>query len=361
MKKKLVYITNEWIYDTDLTVLRNLTDEYELYWFEFTSFTNPRVKREVFEQYAESNNIHLELIDAKDKYLSPKRINTFIKLAKIINKIQPDIVVKVEQDAYWMIVSKLLINCPIVYCIHDAEVHSGTHNRWLRQLFTDSTICLNRNFIVFSKAQKNLLESKYKNKNVALINMSVKDFGVALHDRSSIKEGVKLLFFGRIEYHKGLDLLIEALEKLYSTGVENVRLSVLGRGSLWRKCEAMIKDTSRYNLQIRFIEDEEIPNAFASHHFLALPYRDTTQSGPLMIAANYGLPLFAYSHQSFTEVYCESSALLYKNIDDGLKALAEMTEADYSNIEHGASLLKEKYSEKNIARKYIEYFNEIIR
>ena len=53
----------------------------------------------------------------------------------------------------------------------------------------------------------------------------------------------------------------------------------------------------------------------SSHHFLALPYRDATQSGPLATAIAYELPILAPRFGYFMETYTDDSAILYKHGD----------------------------------------------
>ena len=42
MKKTLAYVSSEWFADTDLTVLSNLVDDFNIYWYYTTNLRNPR-------------------------------------------------------------------------------------------------------------------------------------------------------------------------------------------------------------------------------------------------------------------------------------------------------------------------------
>ena len=359
MKQKLVYISSEWMYDVDMGILNYMSEEYDIHWFFMNNEQSPRVKREVVTNYAQQYSIKLYWMNNSIKQLSPRKILYYKEMAKVINGINPDIIVKEEQDFYWSMVNKIFMKRNAIYMIHDVLVHSGTHNGKIRQLFTDFTIKMNHYFITFSNSQKQVLLSRYGSKNVFSTHLSVKDFGLPTMVRPTFGKTTKLLFFGRIEYNKGLDILINGLEALYENGLTNIELSICGKGSYWNDCEKLIKHSERYNLQVRFIDNEEIPNLFASHHFLVLPYRDTTQSGPLMIAANYGLPLLAANHASFREIYDKSCSILYDDIQTGLKQLSSLTEDQYDKMLADCKKLKDRFSGKMIASEIINYIKQI--
>ena len=359
MKQKIVYISSEWMYDVDMGILNYMSEEYDIHWFFMNNEQSPRVKREVVANYAQQYSIKLYWMNNCIKQLSPRKIFFYKQMAEVINRINPDIIIKEEQDFYWSIINKMFMKKNAVYMIHDVLVHSGTHNGKIRQLFTDFTIKMNNYFITFSDSQMQVLLSRYGNKKVFSTHLSVKNFGQPTKVRQTFGETIKLLFFGRIEYNKGLDILINGLESFYEKGITNFELSICGKGSYWNECEKLIKHSEKYNLQIRFIDNEEIPNLFASHHFLVLPYRDTTQSGPLMIAANYGLPLLATNHSSFREIYDESCSILYDDIQIGLKQLSSLTEVKYDKMLTECKKLKDRFSGKKIASEIINYIKQI--
>jgi glycosyltransferase involved in cell wall biosynthesis len=170
------------------------------------------------------------------------------------------------------------------------------------------------------------------------------------------------LFFGRIDSYKGLDLLIEALEDLYAQGIDKFHLSIKGQGSFWPECEKAIKHQFLFDPDIRFIRDEEIPDLFSSCHFLVLPYRDTTQSGPMMIAIRYGLPVIAPKFPSFTEYCNEGNSILYETgeLAKALKQCAAMDEITYHSLAKNWDSVRAHCSSAAIASHYISFFHEII-
>ena len=183
-------------------------------------------------------------------------------------------------------------------------------------------------------------------------------------DLLGIGHGKKnILFFGLIREYKGLDILIDAIEQCYSVGVGNLCLSICGKGSFWDECQQHIKTPKLYNLQIRFIKNEEIPDLMTSHHFLVLPYRDVTNSGPMMIGLNYKLPLIAPNIGCFKDVYSGETGFLYEQgqLSEALKEVAHLKEDTYLSMKRACEDLYKHYTEEAIAQKYLTIFKRLIQ
>ena len=99
-----------------------------------------------------------------------------------------------------------------------------------------------------------------------------------------------LLFFGLIRDYKGLDLLLEAFEK-----VENRDLRLLVAGEFYNDKDqyrvALDRLGERVVLHEGFVKDEDVCNYFSVADALVLPYRTATQSGVTQIAYNFSLPM----------------------------------------------------------------------
>jgi len=109
-----------------------------------------------------------------------------------------------------------------------------------------------------------------------------------------------LLFFGIISPYKGLDLLIAALSLLRHKG-NDWRLIIAGsvkkgHHEYWADIENTI---AQHDLNgtimraIEFIPDEKVEQYFKAADVAILPYRHIFQSGVLLLAYNFGLPVIA--------------------------------------------------------------------
>ena len=95
-----------------------------------------------------------------------------------------------------------------------------------------------------------------------------------------------LLFFGRIEYYKGIDILFHAMQ-LVIDSVPDCKLIVAGAGRL-----PSVPDKISSNLIMinRFIKDAEVKQVFSAAGAIILPYRSATQTGVVPLAAAFSLP-----------------------------------------------------------------------
>lgn len=366
MKRTIVYLNPDCFVDTDLTVLKHLTKEFHVVWFYIheSKKANNKLAVEDAVKYANENDIELRIKDPLVRHRNPKNLLFYLKIAKEINQISPDLVYSCILDPYWSIALKIVLKCENkVLGVHDAQSHSYkmTVSRFLETKSRGLAFKVNRNFVTFSVGQQKLFKQIY-GKDSYLVGMSCKDFGKSSLKLSSISEDVKLLFFGSINEYKGLDLLISALEKLRNQGVCNITLTIAGRGDSWNDCKSLIKTKEMYHLQVCFIDNNEIPDLMSSHHFLALPYRDATQSGPLATAVAYELPVIAPDFGCFSETYSPDSAILYPqgHLEEALVKVSKLTENDYASMKEACKKVKEANSEEQIAKNYIDCFNKLI-
>jgi len=359
---KLVYISPDSFLDTDLSVLGYLAEAFELHWFP-VYYEDRKIyySPEQIYAFAQKHSITLHPCPRIFRQRDPRNLGYYGEIVKQIESLDADILYSCITEELWWTIPFMRLRHPVkVLGLHDVVKHS--YGNRLKRLIQDTiqsfTVKGSKYLCVFSDSQKRLCSERFGIDAVNL-GMSCKDFGPSDLGPGLLENGVDLLFFGNISKYKGLDLLIEGLEELYAKGIKNLRLTIAGRGEDWALCERLIKTSELYNQQIRFIDNKEIPGLFCSHHFLVLPYRDTTQSGPLMIAANYGVPVFAPSFGSFTELYDNNSAVLYKDIRYGLERLSRMGQAEYDKMRYAASELGKKCSPVSIANRYIHYFNGI--
>lgn len=363
--KKIVYLNPDCFTDTDLTVLKHLAKQFDVVWYYIhESAKDNKLTEKEAEEYACTYGIKLKVVDPKVRNRSLKNIKFFFNIAAEINKINPDLVFHCERSPYWAFAIKLKLRCKnVILGIHDAKSHSYSLSvsKFLELATKDYTLHVHKYFATFSSGQKELFKKEY-HKDSYMVGMSCKYFGDSSLIREDISKGVKLLFFGSINKYKGLDLLISALEQLRSEGIENITLTIAGRGSYWDVCKQLIKTQEMYNLQIRFVDNAEIPDLMSSHHFLVLPYRDATQSGPLATSVAYELPVIAPNFGCFSDTYSNESAFLYEpgNLMEALRKVSRMSEDQYEEMVKCCKDVKLRNSEEAIAENYVQYFNNVI-
>ena len=120
-----------------------------------------------------------------------------------------------------------------------------------------------------------------------------------------------ILFFGNIAPYKGLEYLIEAMVKL-GREADRYRLIIAGKvkgcEDYWRQIQATIAQHgigTRIIQHIEFIPDEKTEVYFKAADVLVLPYTHIFQSGVLVLAYNFGLPVIAADVGSLREDVAE--------------------------------------------------------
>lgn len=360
--KRLVYINPGSFFDTDVTVLHHLSKVYDVIWYPIIQTRqDSTISEETLLEYAKSNGIDCHLTKVDYRLRDIRNLFLYCRIIIEARNANADILFTCYKQIYLLVAMKLFFPISkIVYGFHDVLPHTGARTKIVLRMVEMATSWFS-NFVTFSKGQQNVLKDTYGKKSF-LLGMSSKYLGSSRLEVPPIDNGIKLLFFGSIIKYKGVDLLIRALEELYVEGVRNITVTIAGKGEGWGACEAYIKNKDLFRTDIRFIDNNEIPDLVCSHHFLVQPYRDVTNSGPLMIAIAYGLPVVAPNIGCFAELLNEESAVLYEQgfLKDGLKKISAMTQEEYDAMRSGMTKLKEEYSEETIAKKYIDCFGNII-
>ena len=132
---------------------------------------------------------------------------------------------------------------------------------------------------------------------------------------------VEMLFIGLIRPYKGLDVLLDAYEKMSNAERQRIRLTVVGE--VWKDKEQLIDrlDRLRIDHDIRFVSDQEMADYITKSDVVVLPYLSAT--GSAVIPASYfcGRPVLATKIGGLTEVVEDGKTgwLVEANDAEGLK------------------------------------------
>ncbi len=86
------------------------------------------------------------------------------------------------------------------------------------------------------------------------------------------KKDLCLLFLGRVNQYKGVDILVEAMEAFKND--PSVKLTIAGKWSIDSK-----PDTEHINIIDKYLSDQELSEILFAHDVLVLPYTEASQSG----------------------------------------------------------------------------------
>ena len=175
---------------------------------------------------------------------------------------------------------------------------------------------------------------------------------------------IYLLFFGMIKKSKGLEVLIESLKDIPS----NVHLIIAGRtrNISFNHYENTINElnlSSRLHPVIRYITNDERNMLFNFSDLVVLPHRKIYQSGVLLKAMSYGLPVIASDLPANKLIINENNGVLFNtgNASDLAQKINELImdeEKRKSMAENAKEFVKINNDWENIASDFLNMFSK---
>ena len=213
--------------------------------------------------------------------------------------------------------AKLLL-FKVVITAHDVESFSGARNiKKAHKVFMTADIVIAHN-----KVSKDELISKIRLPNDKIviiphgnyINTTVKlpSKKVARNKFNLFPDDKIILFFGQIKKVKGLEILLRSLPdviKVYP------KFKLIIAGKVWKddfsNYETIIKDLGlcdKVISHIRYIPDDMVPYYYQAADLVVLPYKRIYQSGVLLMAMSYKVPVLVSNIPGMTEIIsdCEN-------------------------------------------------------
>jgi glycosyltransferase involved in cell wall biosynthesis len=177
---------------------------------------------------------------------------------------------------------------------------SKTENRRGQDLINNSNYLLTN-----SVEQYNYLKEKGQNKIYyvsmpTLINSVIANGTQGLRELDGLKEYI--LFFGRIDKYKGLDILM----KTHIESKIEIPLVIAGSGNFWFN----IPTNSNIRLINRYILDEELSQLFKNAKICVLPYISITQTSLISIPFYFKTPVILSDIPSFRFIGEKAKSLI---------------------------------------------------
>ncbi|MDQ1282127.1 MAG: hypothetical protein QG630_478 [Patescibacteria group bacterium] len=263
-----------------------------------------------------------------------------------------------------MILIKIIIpKSNIFYVSHDANIHPGEKNSKLQYSIMQLEIFLSNKIITLTNNVKNILQKRWGDKEITVLEHPVYDFG-KIEEIRKLKEVTTFLFFGRMVKYKGLDLFLKALEIFDKEINKKYKVIIAGEGEIKDYNITIIKKLNKNEEKIelinRYINEKEIPEIWDRSDICVLPYIEASQSGVIAIAINKAMPCIITPMDGLIEqctLESKSMALISKDTkaEEFSKSMLEILNEDiYIKLSKNAIDLQDKYSWK-------KWINEIIK
>ncbi len=361
---KIYWVTAGYMLQVDLPVLKYLNKYFDIDWHVVA---NPESSTgRTAKEYAETYGLKLTIDNLPYREIDPR---FRFEAAKVLRKAAAG-----DYDIYyfdistfpWLLglIKKNLPEDRVILAMHHGKPHSGMRFKRFYFPFLRKLNASPFNLQYFSNSQAEAFAGTDPSKRY-IIPLALNDFGVA-SKRPSSKE-VVFTNFGNIIDSKNLSLLIRAADELWEVYPGKFKVKIIGHCRNWEATYApLIKHPEAFELDIRRVEETEIPDIFASSHYVVLPYKSVTQSGPLRIAYGYGIPVIASDLDGFRESVEEGiTGMLFESENvEALKEVMKRAITDHPNLYNTLRRSQKDYVDSHISVErvcslYKEMFNKI--
>ena len=260
-------------------------------------------KAKAFEPYFKSlKSIHFLVFKAQ-KAFSLDTINTLKSFLKLLYKIKPKVIHFDTITLRSLFLVPFIFSFKKIITIHDPIPHIGDAN-WKTNVTKLFYFKFANKFIFYSNYAKKQFEEYYPIYKQPKYLIQFQPFTFNQLFLNPIANHVPpscILFFGRISYYKGIDILIEAIPKILKKYPKQVFV-IAGRSEGYILDYQFFKKYEHNVLLLnKYITPKEAVHLIQKSKFLICPYRDASQSGVLMTASAIGKSVIATSVGAFPE------------------------------------------------------------
>ncbi len=219
----------------------------------------------------------------------------FWRLNSTVKKIQefnPDVLYS-PFGHFWDKYIYARVKCKVtIKTYHDMTMHEGENDAFRGAIYkffsykTDKAVILSE---IFRKTMT--AKYTYKEQDIVVIpHACFNQYGNTLEPDFSIKN--RVLFFGRIVHYKGLHILLKAWPHIIKK-YPRLKLVIAGNGNISDYSQDFANLQKSLDLNIRWIQDNEVGYFFQNADLTILPYIEASQSGVIPLANSFGIPAIA--------------------------------------------------------------------
>ncbi|KMQ51548.1 glycosyl transferase, group 1 family protein [Chitinispirillum alkaliphilum] len=207
----------------------------------------------------------------------------YYRIIQKIKSFDPDVIHFPIEHVWNSVLFLALKKYPVVQTIHDPVRHSGEGN-----LFYDYL-----RHLAIQRADRIIVLSKQFERSFERFGIKSDDIDVIPHgsfafDREISEPPLKrqVLFAGRINKYKGLDVLLKAFA-IMQHSIPGASLIIAGKGDV-EPYRHLLDKVNNVTLINRYVTEEELRELHSDCDFVVVPYIDASQSGVIAVAAANG-------------------------------------------------------------------------
>jgi glycosyltransferase involved in cell wall biosynthesis len=250
-------------------------------------------------------------------------------------------------NLFFVILYRLMAG-KVIYTVHDGKMHLGEHKK-ITQMEMDLNIRFANEIIVLSKhVEQEINPALLKNKPVYIIPHGIFEIETIVPLKSA-SSTPNLLFLGRISQYKGIEMLVDSINKV-SPDIYS-KLTIAGKSNYPLNIP---QNSDKIELLDKWLSEEEIGDLINSSDIMVFPYLEATQSGAITLAIAGCRPILCTNVGGISEQISDTEAVFVKpneqHLADGLTEIILNTSRRHNMIQ---ALLerKQKLSWETISSK----------
>ena len=224
--------------------------------------------------------------------LSTLNVTKFFRLWRVVHNFKPDVIYYPMDHSWTVLLNIMFQRYKRVMTIHDVDSHLG-EGHLVEEFMKKITLKLCDQFIILSRVLLKNMEARGVNLNdVTVIPHGIFDlYNTRASQQSEKIYQKRLLFFGRISEYKGIGVLLNAFRLIKERDPE-ATLLLVGSGDM-TPYERYLDGLCGVEIINRWIADEEVEGIFAKGDILVVPYVEASQSGVILTAYGFSMPVIA--------------------------------------------------------------------
>jgi len=310
----IIYYSTPWFMDCDLPLVKAMMNQgHQVYYLMSVNPSSANATLlnncQLFEDYGIHQASEYKSLRFIEQYMSLENFyvinypqnglgslnklyhswNLYRKLMKFLRSLNPDIyhVTGIQRSfAYYQ--ARAFKN-KLICTMHDPIPHDLSSISQFRLITAKHFFRLPRKVILLNNQQTDAFCQRYQVEinRVEFSRLGVYECTKLFNKHDNTRNFRYILFFGRIQQYKGVELLIRAMRIVHETSPD-LHLVIAGKGTInetW--------DESYVEVNNRFIETDELADMLRYCEFSVCPYLSATQSGVINTAFSMEVPVIA--------------------------------------------------------------------
>lgn len=300
----------------------------------------------LFEPYFESVSSVKFVVHNKKQSLSWHSLKRAWQLGRYLKKLKADIFHFDTISPRALGLYPYLLGRKVIITLHDPVPHAGEDN-WREDVPIIAFFRLAKAFVFYSEFAANEFKKHYNKIKVPVHTIRMQPLSFTKYFiKVARPEPETILFFGRVSYYKGIDILMQAIPKVLAQFPDE-RFVIAGKPVFGYEIDMTPVKGFEKNVQVisRFLTTDEMVQLIRDAKFVVCPYREATQSGVIMTSYAVGKPVVGTTVGSFAEY-----------IQDGVNGILSAPDPDALASAMIKALSNKRYLElgKNVDGNYNE-------